>query len=338
MSYAQKLKDRLARYKRERLGVFDDGLAIRTGRPHAHILPQSLQRLNVLEQIRREFWTHAELTGLERRLHSDFHHLNSSQAAGFNLLFPFLSGKPPLGDPLLDAIGVEVRPIHSWEFESIPDQVEGTNVDCLIQFIDSRAFVEIKLTEGEFGTCKDDPEHRRKLESVYRPRLEKKVVESALTPEVFFRSYQLFRYVSLLNEGDVLALLLPRANTQLWVAAHQFIQNNLTAAAGRSVKVVAIEDLLANLKTAKGVDSPQIRSILDQLSEKYLLDFETAPPDHSAAQLNGRQRELGRSPNQAMIEALDRIRGIRSGMNPGPAGPDYLSEARAGAVYGLRDD
>src|SRR4051794_35516427 len=87
-TYQELLKRHLADYKLNRLGVIQNGLWKGNGRRYAHILPVELQRLNIIEGYRAEFWKYWPRT---RSLHSDFHHLNSSQAMCFNLFFPMLS-------------------------------------------------------------------------------------------------------------------------------------------------------------------------------------------------------------------------------------------------------
>jgi hypothetical protein len=119
-SYADALKAHLATYKRERLGVLEDGLWLKNQRPYSHILPEGLRRLNVLETIRREFWQFHESRETVIRLHSDFHHLNSSQAFAFNVFFPFF-GLPGVAPALLlRALGIEARGVNKWALEGSP--------------------------------------------------------------------------------------------------------------------------------------------------------------------------------------------------------------------------
>ena len=240
------IENTVVRSKRERLGISADGLWANNGQPYPHILPQPLQRLNILESIRREFWLYWELAG-SVPLHRNFHHLNSSQALAFNLFFPYFGMPHGSAEPLLRGLGLEPRPVHAWAFEEVPEPEEGTNFDFFVAFgSGQRLLVEAKLTETEFGTCEADDAHRRKLTELYRPRLEA-MLSTAVAEDVFFANYQLFRNVSHLGSpaADTLILLLPRANDTCWKAATSF-KTLLTAEYSACVRVVALEDSAPN--------------------------------------------------------------------------------------------
>src|SRR5256885_7189658 len=182
-SYAKRLQRHLAAYKIQRLGVRESGVWTRTGRPYPHILPLPLRHLNLIETIRREVVAYlATPAGKAVKLHQYFHHLNSSQAMAFNLFFPFLAPSDADPAPLLEALKLPRGRLETWAFESVPDEGEGTNFDLHL-FLAGRAqyFVEVKLSEQEYGTAKRDARHRGKLERVYRGRLAGKVDPAALT-------------------------------------------------------------------------------------------------------------------------------------------------------------
>ena len=109
--------------------------------------------------------------------------LTSSQALAFNLFFPFLGSSRSNPDLLQTALGIDPEPVSSWRFEAILDTVEGTNFDVAINFPAGRKLlVEVKLTEPEFGVCKDNEMHPRKLRDIYRPRLINLVAREKLEP------------------------------------------------------------------------------------------------------------------------------------------------------------
>ena len=48
MTFQEQKRSHLSRYKREVLGVEDDGIWAGNGKPYSHILPASQQKLNIL--------------------------------------------------------------------------------------------------------------------------------------------------------------------------------------------------------------------------------------------------------------------------------------------------
>jgi hypothetical protein len=202
--YAERMKRHLAEYKRQRIGVEADGEWSRGG-SYAHILPSSLAKLNILEGIRREFWEYYEERKSVLPLHTDFHHLNSSQAFAFNLFFPWVGNAEP-ADPLLSALGITGRVWTDGQFEVMPDAAEQTTVDVLGELQDGgRIFIEVKLTESAFGSCDPKDSHRKKLKEWYAPRLVERAVVGSDADAEFFAQYQLYRNLCHLDvpRGDV---------------------------------------------------------------------------------------------------------------------------------------
>ena len=269
--YHETLRAHLAAYKRRRLGVIEDGVWLGNGREYDHILPGSLERLNILEGIRREFWDYFEAHERQLSLHTDFRHLNSSQAFAFNLLFPFV-GSATLSAPLCAALGSPGRSIVAASFEHVPDPAERTTVDLHATLDDgTRLLVEVKLTEPHFGQCVPGETHRRKYLDHYLPRLSGLARPESVGAENFFLNYQLFRNVSHLDvaRGDVLVLLLPRANTVTWDEGRRFMESCLLEAAREHVRLVAAEDVAARLRDTLPADAARLRAHLELLAEKY---------------------------------------------------------------------
>jgi hypothetical protein len=149
--FAHQMKAHLARYKRDHLNVEVDGLWRRNQRSYEHILPQELLRLNVLESIRDAFWSYHDANSATLALHTDFHHLNSSQAFAFNLFFPW-ANTASARDHLLSVLGLGGERIARWAFEHMPDPAERTTVDLYLDLVSGRqVLIEVKLTEEHFG-------------------------------------------------------------------------------------------------------------------------------------------------------------------------------------------
>jgi hypothetical protein len=268
--FSDRVKAHLARYKREHLGIAEHGLWRSNQTPYPHILPEAVLRLNILETIHDEFWAYYEAHRSSLVLHTDFHHLNSSQAFAFNLLFPWIDTNATRGY-LLSALGLSGEEIVRWSFEHIPDPAERTTFDFHLELASSRrVLVEVKLTEPHFGNVVPKPEHRIKLEKTYMPRLAGKARPESLDEANFFLNYQLFRNVSHLdiNRGDLLVLLLPRANAFTWLQGEAF-RSHLEPSASDCVRLVAVEDLYEVLtKHAENI-SPRLCTHMDLLRAKY---------------------------------------------------------------------
>ena len=267
--FATTLTTHLARYKQEVLGVTENGIWLRNGQEYNHILPQYLYKLNLVEGIRNACLAHDRITRIQ--LHRDFHHLNSSQAFALNLFFPLLGSVEPEPELLLDALGFADAALVAWEFEAVPDYDEGTNFDLLLTLSNgNRIFIEVKLTEREFGTARNDKTHRVKRDTVYRPRLEGKVVPQALEDEVFFRQYQLMRNISYAGTAGAVVLLFPKANTSISQQAENFLQCYLQPKVKHSVRIVHAEELIVAL-----LGSPRLpalaRGCLEEVALKYAL-------------------------------------------------------------------
>lgn len=265
------MRAHLAAYKRRRLGVVENGVWLGNDREYEHVLPAALERLNILEGIRAEFWEHVEAHSREIGLHTDFCHLNSSQAFAFNLLFPFVA-PAALSEALCAALGSAGRSIVVAAFEHMPDTTERTTVDLHATLDDgARLLVEVKLTEAHFGQCVPRDAQRRKYLDHYLPRLGGLARPESVGAENFFLNHQLFRNLSHLDvaRGDVLVLLLPRANTVTWAEGKRFMETCLLDATREHVRLVAAEDVVARLRESLPAGAARLRAHLELVEEKY---------------------------------------------------------------------
>lgn len=216
------VKQHMATYKREVLGVLASGMW--RGQEYPHILPSSLRARNILDPYREEFWAYFDRLPSARRikLHEGFHHLNSSQALCFNLFGPFVLSKD--FRVLLKALNLgKHAPVASAEFEHVPDRgasedkKEGTSFDFFMEFDGGdKCYFEIKYTEGEFGAAKADDRHRAKLKDIYRGSLNGKVKKEYLDDEIlFFKNYQILRNLSYLGQSSHVVFVIPEGNGSL---------------------------------------------------------------------------------------------------------------------------
>jgi len=253
VGYRERLLKNLAQYKTEVLAVTDDGIWHNNGKPYPHILPEERRELNIIADIREQFWAAPRIGG-HGKLHRDFHHLNSSQAMCFNFFYPFLGMVGANPDVLLELLGYPGASVESWEFEHVPDTTEKTNFDfCLKLAGGPRLLFEVKLSESGFGAGARNERREAKLESVYAPALRGKVRPEYLEPERFFHYYQLLRNISYVqSDGSaVLYLVAPRANpaTTREVGALDHI---LQPSFRKNVQNLWLEDAVSRLTSKQG--------------------------------------------------------------------------------------
>jgi hypothetical protein len=268
-NYAKHLNAHLADYKARCLGAFEPGTFMYRGQElrYEHILPKDQGWLNLLAPYRPDIQRYLSARPAIS-LHRYFHHLNSSQAFALNLFLPYFeNGGAP---QLLAAMGCTGQ-LTSWDPECIVDVDEGTNVDVTWQSGGIRTYCEVKLSEQEFGSAKDDERHRLKLERIYRPSLAGACSPKWLEPESFFKHYQLFRNVWLVSRepGASLVFLAPRANTKIWRQLTAFLAI-LDAPLATRVRAVAIEDVIDSLAAAADLP-PTLHTYAELLREKYIL-------------------------------------------------------------------
>ena len=272
-SFSDIAKQRLATYKQDVLGVAEDGLW-RKGQAYPHILPSDRKELNILPPYREEFWQKA--TADKIKLHTDFHHLNSSQAAAFNLFFPALVESATTQCALVNALVGKEGAIDQWTFEAIPDSDEGTNFDLFIQLqTGGKIYVEVKFTELSFGAANPDDAHRTKLEGLYRQRLTDLVTAGFLEEASFFPNYQLLRNISYCVPGrDSVIFVVPAGNTAVRNHADVVLSGALKPGSD-GVVVVTIEQIVTTLSSIDG--QPQRwYDHYRMFQEKYLWDSQSA--------------------------------------------------------------
>lgn len=269
--YATELREHLAEYKRTRLGVSEDGVW-GTGPSYPHILPKTLERLNILETCRAEFWRALPTWDPTVKLHRDFHHLNSSQAMTFNLLFPLIESRTRGRRILAEVLGL-VGQARNATFEKVIDVIEGTNFDFFfVQDSGARVFCELKLSESEFGTAVADDSHQEKLKMVYASKLLGKVSDACLKAEMFFSNYQVLRNICYLEaaSSDCLYFIFPKANKRLRTI-EGFLATHVHARLAAQVRVVHLEELAERIEVACRSEGSLLRAHYGFFREKYVI-------------------------------------------------------------------
>lgn len=226
--------------------------------------------LNILEPMRSVFGDYLAANP-DLKLHKDFAHLNSSQAACINLFLPLLTGTLGAIQNPQGLLPFSAASIDSYQFEYVPNKIEGTNFDFWVRTKDSREyFFEFKLTESEFGRAKNDTPHQQKLNNIYIPMLAGKVDPAMLVPDRFFSHYQLLRNIAYVDSGlsASVVFLVPRANERLTKPLAE-MDGWLSPATRPLVSVLYLEDIVSQMRQST---SSGMSAYFDAFAEKYLPD------------------------------------------------------------------
>ena len=265
------MKVHLTQYKRDVLGVEEDGVWVMKNETRPHLLPISEMWLNILPLIRDDFREYFACADPKLKLHRDFHHLNSSQAMGFNLFFPIIRSEE--WDRLLKAILCSNEQVLGHKFEHVPDPIEFTNLDFWMKRADSsEVHIEVKLTETAFGRVSPTSEvHLEKLKNTYRNRLDGKIGSDA-SDAVLLEHYQLMRIVSGLNlsRSDEAVVIAPAANVSIRRQFNLFQDRLLPSIASR-VRLVALESVVAALTESEIVKQAEFAGSYEEFKTKYLI-------------------------------------------------------------------
>lgn len=247
-SFQDRTKSRLTTYKAGVLGVTENGVWRRNQKPYSHILPSSYRQLNILPVIREAFWRWFQGQGI--KLHSDFHHLNSSQALCFNLFFPLLLDDERHLDVVGEALGIAPDFSPGARFEFQPHEVEGTSFDFAIpRASGGHIYFEIKYTESRFGAASADERHLKKFKEIYGPRVAGRFEDPYCRAEGFLANYQVVRNIWHLNEtaDDLVVFLYPRENKFLR-QQEGILRGCATQPYKNRVRVMYLEDLVSYVR------------------------------------------------------------------------------------------
>lgn len=160
----------------------------------------------------------------KEKMHRFAHHLNSSQVLCYSF-FKDLKDNGKLSEFVKRVLDIDAKDLDC-EFEYEPQansdkykSHQATNYDCRIFNDTFELLIEVKYTEGEFGTCVKDESHRYKFENCYRRLISGcKVLskERINSLDVMSPYYQLIRNVLQIRDEKTYCLFLyPKANTSV---------------------------------------------------------------------------------------------------------------------------
>jgi hypothetical protein len=274
--YGHRLNDHLARYKELELQRKEPGMWLYQGKPRSyrHILAEEQWQLNLLGGIRHDFLRYLAQARPAIKRHKYFHHLNSSQAMGFNLFFPFMREGHRRMPVLLNALDLPISTTTGC-FEKVFSRAEGTSFDFYLESSEGlEVFMELKLSEKEFGIADNrryPDKYARKLKDHYLKPLSRLVKPKWIQIDTFCRHYQILRNISYLERrpDNVLLFIFPAANESLARAAGA-IGEICAHGLNDRVRVVALEDLVERILSLTTDDAPTHAHFLE-FRRKYVL-------------------------------------------------------------------
>ncbi len=274
MSFKEQVINYLGEYKRNSLGISENGIYRHKGKDifKEHILPKEQSSYNIISQYRDEFFKsiHSDID-----FHKYFHHLNSSQALCINLFFPVIIENKL--DIVRDLLGLQNKSISNPRFEKESDleKVKGgekkTNFDFHFQQSSySNIFFEIKYTEADFGKAKNDEEHRAKFARTYQPLLKSNdfINKEYKKMDTFFNSYQIIRNLVHINENDIVVFIYPKANKKVHQQAQSAYDNILNDNGKKRFKILLLETMVDNI--LEQIGSSKLLDHYREFQNKYL--------------------------------------------------------------------
>ncbi|MEI6536185.1 MAG: hypothetical protein WCN98_12640 [Verrucomicrobiaceae bacterium] len=237
-----------------------------------HILPYGRKDLNFLPLIRDAALKLKDASGAGGlKWHHYSHHLNSSQVLAVNLFQPLLQTGDE-GLRTLAKITATGFPCHNpTGFEFVPNPNEGTNIDfCVTGKGGQRVFMELKLTEEEFGSARNDERHQNKFHDIYSPLCRNKItLPDGAEWATFKRFYQVFRNVVYADRKTKVWFVIPKPHQVLLSQLNKamtFVHPAITS----QIQVVHLGDLFRQIQLSVAPEAP--------VAEHYMKFFKKYAP------------------------------------------------------------
>jgi hypothetical protein len=266
--FETKVKAHLGIYKRNNLKIEENGLYKRNKLPYEHILPEDKWKANLMEPYRAHFLT----APIKITYHTDFHHLNSSQAMCINFFYPLI--KENKLDLLLRILGV----LGEVDYGCFEKQSElevnadrRTNFDFYIKLKSGdQVYFEIKYTEKSFGKAKKDKEHKNKFNDVYKPLLDsnKAINEQCKTEDYFLDNYQIMRNLVHINDESRVVFIYPEDNLSIRKTALAARSEIIADGWERHIILYTWENLIKQLTCQ--MKSQELIDYYHEFEKKYL--------------------------------------------------------------------
>lgn len=272
MSFQEKVKNTLASYRKERLGIEKPGFFKYRGQilPKEHILPTEFKKDNIIQNYRDSFFSSASS---QINFHKYFHHLNSSQALCINFFFPLMQDDKL--DLILELLQLPKRTIAGAHFEKESELENNagrrTNFDFYMKLSDNvKIYFEIKYSETEFGKAKNDDAHRDKYSKTYHPLLKN---NNFINPEYhkidnFLDSYQIMRNLCHISDNSYVVFVFPKENHNIHLQTQSAQKKILTDKGRYKFRILHLESTID--KILRQVKSTNLQEHYREFQIKYL--------------------------------------------------------------------
>jgi len=222
-AFREKTLRHLSDFKINSLGVVENGEWKINQKPYPHILPKNQLAKNFLNN---NFLVTNFNLKQTIKLHSDAHHLNSSQVMCINFFQPLISeeiGRRILKEILLVEKLIMVSKessIVKAGFEFVPYKAEQTNFDFFCEFdTGEKIYFETKYTESSFGGLSPNQttqaKYLNKWDSIYQHHILGSPIEGISMTD-FCKNYQIWRNVAYVKSSkDYVVFVVPQENEDL---------------------------------------------------------------------------------------------------------------------------
>lgn len=232
------------------------------GREFSHVLPiDGKTRVAKRAAIKKYLGIDIVDNQIKEGLHTDAHHLNSSQLLcyrTFQLLLDYDRDKSVL-ITLLERFGIQAGHYEAHKFEYKDDlkwnnKSEGTSFDFYIKGREKEVFFEIKFTEYGFGQASNGESHKKKIEELYRREVEKCAILKKMEDDEIRRYYQFVRNIIRYKGDDTIIVFITDGNNPATNSAIDNFCNKFLNDPQKHVKFITWQDL--NEKWPDGVEKP----------------------------------------------------------------------------------
>lgn len=289
-------KDDIIAHMNEYNGLNNELEGKKGGEGYPHVLDlMPIMKYNFLPQYRDELVKYVKEK--EIKLHSDAHHLNSSQMMCLNFFYPLINkellylllqnidnsidwGTPNLKRTQPEYIS-ELEKGQEEKVKNDPDwnnRLSGaSNIDFYIETDKGyKIYFEIKYTETNFDTKKPtEKKYQLKYEKIYKPLLESSILLLYKHDrDYFLEHYQLMRnLIHLQSEQHYVVFLVPQQNEKVWDAAND-IKNETMMQDNKHCCILNWKDIVDKLISCPEIkNNPQLHEYYAEFKKKYL-EFE----------------------------------------------------------------
>ncbi len=269
MKYSEKTKERLKNYKTKMFPNLSDGIWKNNKQFYPHILPEINKHDNLLKPYKNEIISYIDNCRI--KLHSNFHHLNSSQALCLNFFFPLLQEKRLEIITNLLQFSNETVNYNKLNFEKDGVEVKHGRVSTKFDFYfetisGKKIYFEIKYTEEGFGKAKIN---ETKFEEVYTKYLNP-IAENLHDLKQFYNNYQILRNLIHIDENSYVIFIYPKDNIRIKKDAERVKTDFLRPLFKDHFYSLTWEECFE--KVSGSILDSRLKSQLNDFKEKYIPD------------------------------------------------------------------